>query len=171
MSEAMRGAQAPWGMVACSKAWKERWSARSVLRISASMRLSSSSRLGAWASSAGGGCVSARELVCFIPPSRRAERILRTLEGDPVAAVEATWRLREPGVAFGAPRDAPVLDGETEDGEGVTLAWLISRRELLARRPPLPLGSICVEGPVMVDEDRELEFEDASTKRARTAGL
>jgi len=110
--------------------------------------------------------VGARELVCFIPPSRRAERVMHTLEGDPVVVVEATWRLREPGVAFGALRDAPelVLEGETEDGEGVTLAWLISRRELLARRPPLPLGAICVEGgPVVVGEDGDLEFKDVTS--------
>ena len=62
--------------------------------------------------------VGAGELVCFVPPSRRAERVPYTLEGDRVAVVEATWRLREPDFAFGALRGVPELafDGETEDG-------------------------------------------------------
>ena len=109
----------------------------------------------------------AGELVCFIPPSRRAERVPYTLEGDPVTVVEATWRLREPGVAFGALRGAPELafDGEAEDGsEDVTFDWLVSRRGLLANRPALPLGAICMEGgPVGVNEHGELEFDDVTS--------
>jgi hypothetical protein len=110
--------------------------------------------------------VGAGELVCFVPPSRCAERVPYTLEGDLVAMAEATWRLHEPGAAFDALRDAPDLafDGETEDGEGVAFDWLTSRRGLLARRPALPVGAICMEGgPVQVGEDAELECEDVTS--------
>jgi hypothetical protein len=38
--------------------------------------------------------VGAGELVCFFPPSRRAERVPYTLEGDRVAVAQATWQVR-----------------------------------------------------------------------------
>ncbi len=111
--------------------------------------------------------VGAGELVCFVPPSRRAERVPYTLEGDRVAVAQATWKVREPDLVFRALRDVPELafDGETEDGEGVSFDWLASRRELLARRPPLPVGAICMEGgPVMVSPAGELvELDDVTS--------
>lgn len=108
----------------------------------------------------------AGELVCFIPPSRRAERVAYTLEGDPVTFAEATWRLREPRVALAAMRGAPELsfDGTTEDREGMTFEWLASRRALLANRPELPAGAIVMEGgPVGVRADGELELDDITS--------
>lgn len=104
--------------------------------------------------------VGARELVCFVPPSRRAERVPYTLEGDPVVIAEATWRVREPGAALLVLRAADELawTGRTEDGEGVTFDWLTLRRELLAHQPALPLGAICMEGgPVSVNGQPSLE--------------
>jgi SEC-C motif len=110
--------------------------------------------------------IGAGELVCFIPPSRCAERVPYTLEGDPVVVAQATWRVREPRAVFRGLRAASelALDGGTEDGEGVSFDWLTSRRELLARRPPLPVGAICMEGgPVTVSETGELELEDVTS--------
>jgi hypothetical protein len=104
--------------------------------------------------------VGARELVCFVPSSRRAERVAYTLEGDPVVIAEATWQVREPGVALIVLRAADELacTRPTEDGEGVTFEWLTLRRELLAHRPQLPLGAICMEGgPLSVDGQPGLE--------------
>lgn len=110
--------------------------------------------------------LGASELLCFLPPSRSAERALHTLEGDSVVVTEASWRLRDPDAAFdalSAGREL-ALDGEAEDGEGVTFAWLASRRELLARRPQLPAGAICVEsGPVAIGPDGELEADDLTS--------
>ncbi|MFI4985144.1 MAG: hypothetical protein ACHQAV_04045 [Solirubrobacterales bacterium] len=97
----------------------------------------------------------AGELVCFIPPSRRAERVPYTLEGDAVVVAQASWRVREPDAVFRALRAVRELafDGAIEDGEGVSFDWVTSRRELLARRSPLPVGAICMEGgPVTVGE-------------------
>jgi SEC-C motif len=108
----------------------------------------------------------AGELVCFIPPSRCAERIPYTLEGDPVVVAQATWQVCEPDVALRVLRAARELacEGPTEDGEGVTFNWLTSRRELLARRPPLPVGAVCMEGgPVRVSENGELELDDVTS--------
>ncbi|MDA8288906.1 MAG: hypothetical protein M0014_10760, partial [Actinomycetota bacterium] len=44
----------------------------------------------------------AREMACFVAPSRLAKRTLHTLEGDPVALGEATWRLRDRAAALRA---------------------------------------------------------------------
>lgn len=110
--------------------------------------------------------VGAGELVCFVPPSRNAEPVPFTLEGDRVAMAEASWRVRKPSVAFDALRAAPelALGGETEDGEGITFDWLTSRGRLLARRPALPVAAICMEsGPVSVNENGELELEDVTS--------
>jgi hypothetical protein len=108
----------------------------------------------------------AGELVCFIPPSRCAERVPYTLEGDPVMVVQATWQVREPDVALRALRAVRELafDGGTEDGEAVSFDWLTSRRELVGRRSPLPVGAICIEsGPVTVRETGELELDDVTS--------
>jgi hypothetical protein len=110
--------------------------------------------------------VGAGELVCFVPPSRRAEPVLYTLEGEPVAMAEASWRLHDPRAAIDALRNVPELtfSRESDNGQDVTLDWLTSRRGLLARRPPLPLGAICMEsGPVLVGEDGALEPQDLTS--------
>jgi len=110
--------------------------------------------------------VGAGELVCFIPPSRRAERVPYTLEGDPVVMAQATWQVREPDLAFSALRNARELafDGATDDEEAVTFEWLTSRRGLLARRPSVPAGAICMEGgPVTIGETGELEPSDVTS--------
>lgn len=110
--------------------------------------------------------VGAGELVCFVPPSRRAERVPYTLEGDPVALAEATWRVRQPRVALAALRAAPELtsDGETDGGDAVTFDWLSPRRGLVARRAQLPVGAIVIEGgPIGVGTDGELEVDDVTS--------
>jgi hypothetical protein len=110
--------------------------------------------------------LGAGELLCFVPPSRSAERVPYTLEGDSVTVAEASWTLRDPGAAFDALCAARELafDGEAEDGEAVTFSWLTSRRELLARRPPLPVGAICFEsGPVAINPRGELEADDLTS--------
>jgi hypothetical protein len=109
----------------------------------------------------------ASELVCFEPPSRRAERVVYTIEGDPVVMVEATWKLRDTDGAFDALWGVPELhyQGETEDGEAVTFDWLASRRELLAARPARPLGAVYTEnGPVMVSENGEPDRGDETSR-------
>jgi hypothetical protein len=110
--------------------------------------------------------VGARELVCFIPPSRRVARVPHTLEGDRVVIADACWHLSEPATAFDALLDAPelTLDETTNGGEDVTFDWLTSRRALVARRPALPIGAICIEsGPALVSEDGELELPDLTS--------
>jgi hypothetical protein len=110
--------------------------------------------------------VGAGELVCFIPPSRRAVRVPYTLEGDKVVISEASWRLNDPARAFEALRDASelTLDDATDSSEGITFDWLTSRRALIARRPALPIGAICMEsGPALVSEDGELELPDLTS--------
>lgn len=110
--------------------------------------------------------VGAGELVCFVPASRRAERVPYTLEGNAVSIAEASWRVRDPASAFEALFHAPelVLVGETEDGGGVSFDWIASRRDLLARRPTLPVGAICMEsGPISVSEDGNVELEDVTS--------
>lgn len=109
--------------------------------------------------------LGARELVCFVPPSRHAERRLFTLEGDPAVAATASWHLRDPDAAFAALCKIPELawDGETDDADSELFSWLTPRRALVARRPPLPPGAICLEsGPVGVGQDGELQLEDAT---------
>jgi SEC-C motif len=110
--------------------------------------------------------VGAGELVCFIPPSRRAERVPYTLEGDPVVMAQARWEVREPDLAFRALRTARELafDGATDDEKAVTFEWLTSRRGLLARRSAVPAGAICMEGgPVTIGETGELEPSDVTS--------
>lgn len=110
--------------------------------------------------------VGAGQLVCFIPPSRDAERVPYTLEGDPVVMAQATWQVREPDLAFSALRTARELafDGATDDEKAVTFEWLTSRRGLLARRSSVPAGAICMEGgPVTISETGELEPSDVTS--------
>ena len=110
--------------------------------------------------------VGAGELLCFVPPSRRAQPIPYTLEGDAVVVVEASWKLRDPDAAFAALCAVPQLafDDADADGEAVTFSWLAPRRELLARRSPLPVGALCVEsGPATLNPDGELEADDITS--------
>lgn len=129
-------------------------------------RIAEAHRLGDGAAGLGAALrVGAGELVCFVPSSRRAERIPYTLEGDPVAVCEATWRLRDPRAAIAALCNIPelTLDGETDDVTGATFAWLTSRRELLTTRPALPSGAIIMEsGPIGVGADGRLELDDVT---------
>ena len=107
----------------------------------------------------------AREMACFIPPSRRAKRTLYTLEGDPVAPAEATWRLRDPAAALGALGDAPELVWRAEDADGdAVFDWPARRRDLLVRRPPLPPGAFIIEGGmVTLDEHGEVHDSDLTS--------
>jgi SEC-C motif len=110
--------------------------------------------------------VGAAELLCFIPASRRAERVPYTLEGDTVSMAEASWRVRDHDSALEALFYAPELIavGGTESGEGVSFDWITSRRELLARRPALPVGAICMEsGPITAGGDGNVELEDVTS--------
>lgn len=109
--------------------------------------------------------VGARELLCFVPPDARAAARFFTLEGDPAVLASASWRLSDPDAALDALSEIPELawDGETSDGEGDVLSWLAPRRPLVARRPSLPPGAVCLEsGPVAVAEDGKLELEDVT---------
>jgi hypothetical protein len=110
--------------------------------------------------------VGARELVCFIPPTRRAARVPYTLEGNRVAVADACWHLSEADTAFDALLDAPepTLADTTDGSEDITFDWLTSRRELIARRPALPIGAVCMEsGPALMSEDGELELSDLTS--------
>ncbi len=120
----------------------------------------------------------AREMACFVPPSRLAERTFHTLEGDPVTFGEATWRLRDRSAALralcGTPElasrpvddDGPVDDDRPvdDDGSDFVFDWLARRRDLIARRPLLPPGALVMEGgPVTFDERGELQGSDATS--------
>ncbi|MGH3265403.1 MAG: hypothetical protein ACRDNS_25805, partial [Trebonia sp.] len=108
----------------------------------------------------------AREMTCFVPPGRLAERTFHTLEGDPVTIAEATWRLPDPAAALralcGTPELAPRPEGK--DGNGQIFDWLARRRDLVARRPLLPAGAIVLEsGPVTQDERGEIQGSDVTS--------
>ena len=110
--------------------------------------------------------VGAGELVCFIPASRRAAPVPYTLEGDAVSMAEASWSVREPAAVLEELLRAPELMpvGEGKDGKGVCFDWIASRRDLLARRPTLPVGAICIESArISPSEDGDLEFEDVTS--------
>ena len=108
--------------------------------------------------------VGAGDLVCFTPSSRPAMPVPYTLEGDPVAIAEASWRLRDVRGAFDALSAASELEYGEEAGDGITFDWLTSRRALIARRPPLPVGAICLEsGPILVGEEGALEAQDVTS--------
>jgi hypothetical protein len=107
--------------------------------------------------------LGARELLNFVPPAARAALTFFTLEGDPAVLASASWRLPDPDAALDALCEVSALawDGETDDGEAEVFSWLAPRRALVARRPSLPPGAVCLEsGPVAVAEDGELELED-----------
>ena len=116
----------------------------------------------------------AREMACFVPPSRLAKRTLHTLEGDPVALGEATWRLRDRAAALRAlcgtseltlrRADDDTLRRADDDSSGSAFDWLARRRDLIARRPLLPPGALVIEGgPLTLDERGELEDSDVTS--------
>ena len=124
----------------------------------------------------------AREMACFVAPSRPAKRTLHTLEGDPVALGEATWRLRDRAAALRAlcgtseltlrradddtlrRADDDMLRRADDDSSGSAFDWLARRRDLVARRPLLPPGALVIEGgPLTLDERGELEDSDATS--------
>lgn len=91
--------------------------------------------------------VGSRELLRFVPSSRLVERSLFTVEGDPIVCARAVWRLGDPEAAFAALDTPPELlwVGESEDGTGETFQLTGDRADLLAQRPPLPLGALYFE--------------------------
>lgn len=110
--------------------------------------------------------VGARELVCFIPESRRVEPTPYTLEGDPAMMAEATWEVRDPDSVLDELSVLPDLfaAGESEDGDGLVFQWNVSRDELKARQGDLPSGAVCFEsGPISVAEDGELELTELTS--------
>lgn len=110
--------------------------------------------------------VGARELVCFVPESRRVEPTPYTLEGDPAMVAEATWEVGDPGSVLDELSAASELfaAGESEDGDGLVFHWTASRDKLKARRIELPRGAVCLEsGPISVAEDGELELTDLTS--------
>jgi hypothetical protein len=110
--------------------------------------------------------VGARELVCFIPDSRRVEPMPYTLEGDPAMVAEASWTVRDPDAVLDELSAAPdfVATGETDGGEGLVFQWAASRDDLMARRRELPRGAVCLEsGPVSVTEEGDLELADVTS--------
>jgi hypothetical protein len=109
--------------------------------------------------------IGAGDLLCFVPPSRRAQPVPHTLEGDSVVVAEASWKLRDPDAALDALCAVPELALDDVDAdEAVTFSWLAPRRELLVRRPPLPVGAVCVEsGPATLSPDGELEANDLTS--------
>lgn len=110
--------------------------------------------------------VGAREVVCFVPESRRVEPTPYTLEGDPAMVAEAIWEVRDPDSVLDELSGAPDLfaAGESEDRGGLVFQWTASRHTLKARRGELPRGAICLEsGPVSVAEDGDPELTDLTS--------
>ncbi len=91
--------------------------------------------------------IASRELLRFVPPSRLAEPSYFTAEGDPIVSARAVWRLADPAAAFVAFDTPPELlwVGESEDGTGECFQLTADRKELLARRPPLPPNALFFE--------------------------
>lgn len=107
----------------------------------------------------------ARQMACFVPPSRLAERTFHTLEGDPVTFAEATWQLRDRAAALRALCGTPELTSRPEDEDGHDVFdWLVRRRDLIARRPVLSPGAVILDGgPLTVDERGALQDSDATS--------
>jgi hypothetical protein len=61
--------------------------------------------------------VGAGELLCFVPPSRRAQPVPHTLEGDSIVVAEASWKLRDPDAAFDALCAVPGLALDDADAD------------------------------------------------------
>ena len=130
-------------------------------------RIAGANRLGTDAAGLAGALTAgAREMACFVPPSRVAERTFHTLEGDTVALGEATWRLRDRAAALRALCAMTELASRPEDDDGndYIFDWLASRRDLVARRPLLPPGALVMEGgPLTFDERGELQDSDTTS--------
>jgi hypothetical protein len=110
--------------------------------------------------------VGARELVCFIPDSRRVKPMPYTLEGDPAMVAEASWKVHDPDSVLDELSAAPdlVATDENEGGEGLVFQWTASRDDLVARQRELPRGAVCLEsGPISVTEDGDLELTGVTT--------
>lgn len=107
----------------------------------------------------------AGDMVCFVPPSRLAERTFHTLEGDPVLFADATWRLTDPAAALRALRATSglqLLPGDARHDDHV-FDWVTLRREVVAHRP-LPPGAVILEGrPVTLDSSGELRGGDMTS--------
>jgi len=126
--------------------------------------------------------LASRELLRFVPPSRLAEPSYFTAEGDPVVSARATWSLLDSDDAFMV-LDAPpelLWVGESEDGTGECFQLTGDRKELLARRPPLPPNALFFESSYEGFPDRigtgtfvlagcELRFDAISEQRLEHA--
>jgi hypothetical protein len=126
--------------------------------------------------------LASRELLRFVPPSRLAEPSYFTAEGDPVVSARATWSLLDSDDAFMV-LDAPpelLWVGESEDGTGECFQLTGDRKELLARRPPLPPSALFFESSYEGFPDRigtgtfvlagcELRFDAISEQRLEHA--
>lgn len=87
----------------------------------------------------------ALELIRFTPPGWSVERSFFTLEGDPVAHCQATWRLRDLAVTRARLR----AFGDLSADEPLEVAITAPREMLTRDRPALPEGAIVIEaGPV-----------------------
>jgi len=126
--------------------------------------------------------VASRELLRFVPPSRLVEPSYFTAEGDPIVSARARWSLLDPDDAFRV-LDAPpelLWVGGSEDGTGECFQLTVDRKELLARRPPLPPNALFFESSYEGFPDRigtgtfvlagcELRFDAISEQRLERA--
>lgn len=126
--------------------------------------------------------LASRELLRFVPASRLAEPSYSTAEGDPIVSARATWSLLDPDDAFMVLDTPPELlwVGESEDGTGACFQLTGDRKELLARRPPLPPNALFFESSYAGFPDRigigtfvlagdELRFDAISAERLEHA--
>ena len=122
--------------------------------------------------------IASMELLRFVPPSRLAEPSYFTAEGDPIVSASAVWGLADPDAALVSLDTPPELlwVGESEDGTGECFQLTANRKELLARRPPLPPNALYFESSYTGFPDRigtgtfvlaghELRFDAISEQR------
>lgn len=110
--------------------------------------------------------VGARELVCFIPDSRRVKPTPYTIEGDPAMVAEASWQVRDPDSVLDELSAAAdlVATGDSEDGGGLVFQWTASRDDLISRQRELPRGAVRLESrPISVTEDGDVELTDVTS--------
>ena len=111
--------------------------------------------------------VGARELVCFVPGSRCVEKVPCTLEGDVVSFSEVSWSVRDPTFVLEELSRVPefVAVGKTDDGKGFLFEWVVSRRDLIARRSAVPANAILFESsPLKPNDDGGLyELADVTS--------
>ena len=126
--------------------------------------------------------IASMELLRFVPPSRLAEPSYFTAEGDPIVSASAVWGLADPDAALVSLDTPPELlwVGESEDGTGECFQLTANRKELLARRPPLPPNALFFESSYTGFPDRigtgtfvlaghELRFDAISEQRLACA--